>query len=105
MMCNDFWGDISPINGGTKIMKFTLSWLKDFLETDATLSDITEALNNLGLEVESVYDPAKILGDFTVGHIINAVQHPNADRLRVCTVATGYGDLQIVCGASNARTG
>ncbi|QYK42296.1 MAG: phenylalanine--tRNA ligase subunit beta [Paracoccaceae bacterium] len=93
-------------------MKFTLSWLRDHLETDATLAEITEALTDLGHEVEGVEDPAARLGAFTIARVIEAVQHPNADRLRVCRVETlpdGPGtapvEVQVVCGAPNARTG
>jgi phenylalanyl-tRNA synthetase beta chain len=87
-------------------MKFTLSWLKDHLETDATLDEIVETLTRIGLEVEHVDDPGKKLGGFTIAHVISAVQHPNADRLRVCMVDTGSGEaVQVVCGAPNARAG
>ncbi|WP_370301424.1 phenylalanine--tRNA ligase subunit beta [Pseudooceanicola sp.] len=86
-------------------MKFTLSWLKDHLETEASLDEITEALTDLGLEVEEVFNPADRLKDFTLGHVTHAEQHPDADRLRVCKVATGEGELQIICGAPNAREG
>ena len=86
-------------------MKFTLSWLKDHLETEATLDEITEALTDLGLEVEEVFNPADRLKHFTLGHVTHAEQHPDADRLRVCKVATGEGELQIICGAPNAREG
>lgn len=86
-------------------MKFTLSWLKDHLETDASLDEITEALTDLGLEVEEVIDPAARLADFTLGYVTHAEKHPDADRLRVCKVATDEGELQIICGAPNARTG
>jgi phenylalanyl-tRNA synthetase beta chain len=86
-------------------MKFTLSRLFDFLETNASLDDITNALNNLGLEVESVYNPDVALGGFKVGQIISAEKHPNADKLQICQVETDNGIIQIVCGASNARAG
>jgi phenylalanyl-tRNA synthetase beta chain len=86
-------------------VKFTLSWLKDYLETDASLDEITDALTALGLELEEVHDPAKDLGAFTVGYVVEAKQHPNADRLRVCIVDTGSEKIQVVCGAPNARTG
>ena len=86
-------------------MKFTLSWLKDYLETDASLEDILEKLTIIGLEVEEVIDPAKELKDFTVAYVEEAEQHPDADRLRVCKVNTGTEVLQIVCGAPNARPG
>lgn len=86
-------------------MKFTLSWLKDHLETDATLEEILEALTDLGLEVEGVTDPAAKLGAFTVGEVLHAEQHPDADRLRVCRVQTSDGEKQIICGAPNARAG
>ncbi|MBF0356440.1 MAG: phenylalanine--tRNA ligase subunit beta [Alphaproteobacteria bacterium] len=86
-------------------MKFTLSWLKDHLDTTAQLSEILERLTMLGLEVEGVDDPASALTGFIVGHVVEANQHPNADRLRVCKVDTGKGTIQVVCGAPNARTG
>ena len=86
-------------------MKFTLSWLKDHLETNASVDEITEALTDLGLEVEEVTNPAARLGEFTIGKVTNAEPHPDADRLRVCQVLTDEGTLQIICGAPNARTG
>ncbi len=86
-------------------MKFTLSWLKDHLETEASLEDILFALTDLGLEVEEVINPAERLADFTLGYVTHAEQHPDADRLRVCKVATDEGELQIICGAPNARQG
>ncbi|WP_262028326.1 phenylalanine--tRNA ligase subunit beta [Microvirga sp. Mcv34] len=87
-------------------MKFTLSWLKDHLETSAPLDEIVETLTRIGLEVEGVEDKAKTLAPYKVAYVISAVQHPNADRLRVCMVDTGEGDpIQVVCGAPNARTG
>ena len=86
-------------------MKFTLSWLKDHLETQASLDDITYALTDLGLEVEGVDNPAAKLAAFTIGKVIQAEQHPDADKLRVCQVATDEGESQIICGAPNARTG
>ncbi|KAF0096695.1 MAG: phenylalanyl-tRNA synthetase beta chain [Rhodospirillaceae bacterium] len=86
-------------------MKFTLSWLKEHLETDATLVEVRDTLTMLGLEVESLTDPAEALKGFVVGYVVEAVQHPNADRLRVCKVDTGGTVVQVVCGAPNARTG
>jgi len=86
-------------------MKFTLSWLKSHLETDASLDDILYALTDLGLEVEGVENPADKLGTFTLAKVTHAEQHPDADRLRVCTVDTDEGEKQIVCGAPNARAG
>ncbi|MDU0340725.1 phenylalanine--tRNA ligase subunit beta [Bosea rubneri] len=87
-------------------MKFTLSWLKDHLETSETLDTISETLTRVGLEVEAVEDKAKALSAFTIAYVIEAKQHPNADRLRVCMVDTGSGEpVQVVCGAPNARTG
>jgi len=87
-------------------MKFTLSWLKEHLTTDATLDEIVDKLTLIGLEVEHVEDPAKTYAPFKVVEVISAVQHPNADRLRVCMVNTGEGaPIQIVCGAPNARGG
>ncbi|MBM3533834.1 MAG: phenylalanine--tRNA ligase subunit beta [Alphaproteobacteria bacterium] len=86
-------------------MKFTLSWLKRHLATTASLKEIGEALTGLGLEVEDIEDRAKGLEPFTVGYVVKAEQHPNADRLRVCIVDTGSVQVQVVCGAPNARTG
>ena len=86
-------------------MKFTLSWLKDHLDTDASVDDILYALTDLGLEVEGVENPADRLSEFKIGYVKSAAQHPDADRLRVCQVATDEGDLQIICGAPNAREG
>lgn len=86
-------------------MKFTLSWLKEHLETTASLADIVAAMVKVGLEVEHVDDPADRLKAFTIGEVLEAVKHPEADKLRVCKVATKDGVLQIVCGAPNARAG
>ena len=86
-------------------MKFTLSWLKDHLETQASLDDITYALTDLGLEVEGVENPAAKLAAFTLGKVTQAEKHPDADKLRVCQVATATGMTQIICGAPNAREG
>ncbi|MCB8821734.1 phenylalanine--tRNA ligase subunit beta [Microvirga rosea] len=87
-------------------MKFTLSWLKDHLDTAASLDEIVETLTRIGLEVEGVEDKAKSLAPYKVAYVISAEQHPNADRLRVCMVDTGEGaPIQVVCGAPNARTG
>ena len=86
-------------------MKFTLSWLKEHLDTSATLVEVRDALTMLGLEVEGISNPAESLKGFVVGYVVEAVQHPNADRLRVCKVDTGAGVVQVVCGAPNARTG
>ncbi|MEW5422299.1 phenylalanine--tRNA ligase subunit beta [Amorphus sp. 3PC139-8] len=87
-------------------MKFTLSWLKDHLETDASLETIVSTLTMIGLEVEEVTDTATALAPFVIAKVISADQHPNADRLRVCMVDTGAGDpVQVVCGAPNARAG
>lgn len=87
-------------------MKFTLSWLKDHFTTTASLDEIVEKLTMIGLEVEHVDDKAKEYAPFKVAQILEAVQHPNADRLRVCKVDNGSGTpLQIVCGAPNARAG
>ena len=86
-------------------MKFTLSWLKDHLDTRASASEIVDAMTMAGLEVEHVTDPAAKLKAFSVAKIVEAVQHPNADRLRVCQVDTKDGPKEIVCGAPNARAG
>lgn len=86
-------------------MKFTLSWLKDHLDTTASLDEITEKLTSLGLELEGVEDRAKAFAAFKVAHVVSAEKHPDADRLKVLTVDTGYEKLQVVCGAPNARAG
>ena len=93
-------------------MKFTLGWLKDHLDTEATLGQITDALTDLGLEVEEVIDPAASLGMFRIARVIEAAPHPDADRLRLCRVEAWLDgpdgapqEVQVVCGAPNARTG
>src|SRR6056297_539951 len=86
-------------------MKFTLSWLKDHLETEAGLAEIAETLTDLGLEVEEISDPAERLGAFRIGKVVKAEKHPDADKLKVCQVATAEGETQIICGAPNAREG
>lgn len=86
-------------------MKFTLSWLKEYLETDANLDKISQTLTAIGLEVEEIIDRREELAPFTVAEVLEAEQHPNADRLRVCKVNNGSEILQIVCGAPNARAG
>ena len=88
------------------MMKFTLAWLKEHLDTEAPLAAIVDKLTMIGLEVENLVDRSKLLAPFTIARVISAEQHPNADRLRVCMVDTGAGDpVQVVCGAPNARTG
>ncbi|MEL7219273.1 MAG: YtpR family tRNA-binding protein, partial [Pseudomonadota bacterium] len=87
-------------------MKFSTTWLKDHLETDASLQEIVDTLNAIGLEVEGVEDPADRLEGFLVAEVIAAEKHPDADKLQVLTVNKGEGEpLQVVCGASNARAG
>src|SRR6056297_122402 len=86
-------------------MKFTLSWLKDHLDTDASVADIAYALTDLGLEVEGIENPIDKLADFTIGKVVSAEKHPDADRLKVCQVETAAGMTQIICGAPNARAG
>ena len=88
-------------------MKFSLSWLKEHLDTDEPLEKLADKLTMIGLEVESIEDKAKALAPFTIARVISAEQHPNADRLRVCMVDTGDGGapVQVVCGAPNARAG
>src|SRR6185312_8554316 len=86
-------------------MKFTLSWLKEHLDTEADAQIIGERLTAIGLEVESITDPGAALKDFVVGEVVTAEKHPNADKLRLCTVSDGKDSLQIVCGAPNARAG
>ena len=86
-------------------MKFTLSWLKDHLDTQASLAEIVETLTRVGLEVEGVEDASAKYKGFVVARVIEAKPHPNADRLRVCMVDAGGAPVQVVCGAPNARTG
>ena len=87
-------------------MKFTLSWLRDHLETTATLEDICSKLDVIGLEVESVTNPGDALAPFVIARVIEAKPHPDADKLRVCSVDFGGSSpIQVVCGAPNARTG
>ncbi len=86
-------------------MKFTLSWLKDHLQTDASLEEICDRLTLIGLELESLNDVGARLGSFTVARVLKAEPHPAADKLKVCQVDTGKGMVQVVCGAPNARTG
>lgn len=86
-------------------MKFTLSWLKTHLETDATLDQITDTLTRIGLELEGVEDRGAALAAFRIARVVEAVPHPNADRLRACKVDSGDGIVSVVCGAPNARTG
>ena len=87
-------------------MKFTLSWLREHLETEASLAAILTALNDCGLEVEGVTDASAKLAAFTIAEVLTAAPHPQADKLQVLTVATGSGDVvQVVCGAPNARAG
>ncbi len=87
-------------------MKFTLSWLRDHLDTDASVDEIARTLNAIGLEVEGIEDRGAALASFRIARVIEAVQHPNADRLRHLRVDIGDGrELSVVCGAPNARTG
>jgi phenylalanyl-tRNA synthetase beta chain len=87
-------------------MKFTLNWLKEHLDTDASLGAVTEALTRIGLEVEGVDNPAEKLSGFKVAKVLTAERHPQADKLQVLSVDTGDGSpLQVVCGAPNARAG
>jgi phenylalanyl-tRNA synthetase beta chain len=86
-------------------MKFTLSWLKDHLDTSASVDEIAAGLFGIGLEVEEISDKTKALADFTVAYVKKADKHPNADKLRLCEVETKDGMKQVVCGAPNARTG
>src|SRR5690554_2648287 len=88
------------------LMKFTLEWLQDHLDTDASVDEIAATLTTVGLEVEGVEQQGAALAAFVTAHIVSAEQHPNADKLRVCKVDAGTGELiDVVCGAPNARTG
>lgn len=86
-------------------MKFTLSWLKDHLDTDADLQTISDTLTAIGLEVDGIEDPSAELSPFVVAEILSAEKHPDADRLKLCKVSTGSETVQVVCGAPNARAG
>jgi phenylalanyl-tRNA synthetase beta chain len=87
-------------------MKFSLSWLKDHLDTDADAATVAETLTRIGLEVEGVDNPAEALKPFRIARVLTAERHPQADKLQVLTVDTGRGEaLQVVCGAPNARAG
>src|SRR5678815_1189588 len=87
-------------------MKFTLSWLKDWLDTAADAQEIADKLTAIGLEVEGVHDPAEALAPFRVAKVLTAEKHPQADKLQVLTVDAGTGEVvQVVCGAPNARAG
>jgi len=86
-------------------MKFTLSWLKQHLETTATLDQIVDALTRIGLEVEGVENPGEKLAAFKIAKVLSAERHPQADKLQILSVDAGDGPLQVVCGAPNARAG
>lgn len=86
-------------------MKFSLSWLKAHLDTDASAEEIAERLTNIGLEVEELSNPAEALAPFKVAKVLTAARHPQADKLQVLTVDAGEGPIQVVCGAPNARAG
>src|SRR5438309_8070484 len=87
-------------------MKFTLSWLKKHLDTEASLDTIVQTLTRIGLEVEGVDNPAEKLAPFTIAKVLTAERHPQADKLQVLTVDAGTGEeIQVVCGAPNARAG
>lgn len=86
-------------------MKFTLSWLKEHLDTDADARAIADTLTRIGLEVEAIEDRGAALKDFIVAFVVSAEKHPNADKLKLCLVDTGSGIVQVVCGAPNAHTG
>ena len=86
-------------------MKFSLSWLKDHLDTDADIHGVADALNRIGLEVEGIENPAEKLTGFRIAKVLTAERHPQADKLQVLTVDAGDGAVQVVCGAPNARAG
>ncbi|MGZ5850598.1 MAG: YtpR family tRNA-binding protein, partial [Methyloceanibacter sp.] len=86
-------------------MKFTLAWLKEHLDTKASVTEIADTLTRIGLEVEEVFNPATALSAFRVAQVVKCEKHPNADKLQVCEVDTGTERLQVVCGAPNARAG
>src|SRR6478672_2640421 len=86
-------------------MKFSLSWLKEHLDTDAPAQEIADKLTAIGLEVEEVSNPAEALAPFRVAKVLTAEKHPQADKLQVLTVDAGEGPIQVVCGAPNAHAG
>src|SRR4030095_9793165 len=86
-------------------MKFSLSWLKDHLDTKALPHEVADKLTNIGLEVESVTNPAELLGPFRIAKVLSAGPHPQADKQQVLRVEAGDGPVQVVCGATNARAG
>jgi phenylalanyl-tRNA synthetase beta chain len=86
-------------------MKFTHAWLKEHLDTKASIEKIADTLTRIGLEVEELFDPATAFAPFRVAEVVKCEKHPNADKLSVCEVDTGKERLQVVCGASNARAG
>jgi phenylalanyl-tRNA synthetase beta chain len=86
-------------------MKFSLSWLKDYLETEATIEDVADCLNRIGLEVEGIENPVEPLRAFRIAKVLKANPHPQADKLQVLIVDAGDGPVQVVCGAPNARAG
>src|SRR4026208_2224859 len=86
-------------------MKFTLAWLKEHLDTRASVAEIADTLTRIGIEVEEVFDPMTALAPFKVAKVIKCEKHPNADKLSVCEVDTGTERLQVVCGAPNVRAG
>ena len=87
-------------------MRFSLDWLRVFLDTEASAAEVAAALNRIGIEVEALEDPAEKLAGFRVARVLTAAPHPNADKLQVLTVDAGDGEpLQVVCGAPNARAG
>jgi len=86
-------------------MKFTLSWLKSHLDTQATADQVAEALTRIGLEVEGIDNPAKALAPFRIAKVLSAERHPQADKLQILSVDAGDGPMQVVCGAPNARAG
>ena len=86
-------------------MKFTFSWLKEHLDTKASLEDVVDRLTMIGLEVDKIHDRAKDLEGFVVARVVEAKKHPDADKLSVCRVDNGSETVEVVCGAPNARTG
>ena len=104
-MSGDALEDRDAQTSGALAMKFSLSWLKTHLETDASVEILSETLTDLGLEVEGIENPAERLRPFTIGRVESAEKHPDADKLKVCQVQTRDGLQQIVCGAPNAREG
>ena len=84
-------------------MKFTMTWLKEHLDTKISNEDIVNKLTSIGLEVEEISDTSKVFSDFIVAQVMDEKKHPDADKLKVCKVDTGSKIIDVVCGAPNVE--